>query len=239
MKEEKVGFHKKKWFAILMLVLIAPIGIALIWTNKHFEKKTNVILTTVFTIWFVIVVVSGQTDEVEKDESEVAAEKVEIKEEKKETAKVEKEPELTEEEKAEIETKKKEEVKKAEEEKIKAQEEREVAEATKKKEEEESMIVDGFSVSQKNAIRQAEQYIGYTAFSKSGLVTQLEFEGYSNEESTVAVEHIDVDWKDQAVKKAEQYMEYTAFSRSGLIQQLTFEGYSQADADYAATQVGL
>jgi len=95
------------------------------------------------------------------------------------------------------------------------------------------------TVSQKNAIRKAEDYLDYTAFSKSGLVEQLEYEGFSNEEATFASENIEVNWREQAVLKAEDYLNYSAFSRSGLIDQLLYDGHSQEDANYAVDQVGL
>lgn len=98
---------------------------------------------------------------------------------------------------------------------------------------------DKLSTSQKNAIRQADNYIKIMPFSKSGLIEQLEFEGYSNEEASVAVDNIDVDWKEQSVKQAKNYLDIMPYSRSGLIEQLIFEGYSQEDAEYATTQVGL
>ena len=85
----------------------------------------------------------------------------------------------------------------------------------------------------------AENYISYTAFSKTSLITQLEFEGFDTADASYAVEQIDVDWRDQAVKMAENYLDYTAFSRSGLIEQLKFEGVSDEFATYAVDQVGL
>ena len=94
------------------------------------------------------------------------------------------------------------------------------------------------TMEQKNAIKQAENYIAMMPFSKTGLINQLEFEGYSNEDATFAAENITVDWRAQAVKHAETYVETMAFSRQGLIDQLVFEGHSQEDADYAATEVG-
>lgn len=95
------------------------------------------------------------------------------------------------------------------------------------------------TVSQKNAIQTADKYIKYSAFSKSGLVEQLEYEGYSNEDATFAVENVEVDWREQAVIQAKNYLDYSAFSRSGLIDQLLYEGHSQEDANYAVNQVGL
>ncbi|MCA5960456.1 Ltp family lipoprotein [Blautia sp. RD014234] len=41
----------------------------------------------------------------------------------------------------------------------------------------------------------------YTAFSYSGLVEQLEYEGFSNESSTFAVDNCGADWNEQAAKK--------------------------------------
>lgn len=49
------------------------------------------------------------------------------------------------------------------------------------------------TVSQQNAIRHAENYISTMPFSKTGLIEQLEYEGYSTEDATYAVDHIDVD----------------------------------------------
>ncbi|OEH53505.1 MULTISPECIES: Ltp family lipoprotein [Oceanobacillus] len=95
------------------------------------------------------------------------------------------------------------------------------------------------SVSQENAIRQAESYLDFSAFSKSGLIEQLEYEGFSKEDATFAVENIEVDWRAQAVLHAESYLDFSGFSRSGLIDQLLYEGHSEADANYAAEQVGL
>jgi hypothetical protein len=95
------------------------------------------------------------------------------------------------------------------------------------------------TVAQSNAVRSAQSYLEYTAFSKSGLVDQLEFEGYSNADAGFAVNHIEVDWMEQAAKSAESYLEYTAFSRQGLIDQLVFEGFTQEQATHGADSVGL
>lgn len=95
------------------------------------------------------------------------------------------------------------------------------------------------TLSQKNAVDMAKSYLNYTAFSRSGLIHQLEFEGFSNEEATYAVNKLNIDWKEQAVKMAKSYLDYTSFSRSGLIHQLEFEGFSSEEATYAVNQIGL
>lgn len=82
------------------------------------------------------------------------------------------------------------------------------------------------------AIRKANQYLQYSSFSRSGLIRQLEFEGFSYEDSVYAVDATNTNWKDQAVKKAKSYLEYSSFSRSGLISQLEFEGFTNEEAVY-------
>lgn len=95
------------------------------------------------------------------------------------------------------------------------------------------------TVSQENAIDKAEDYLSFAAFSKSGLVQQLKFEGFSTADANFAVANIEVDWNEQAAKKAEDYMNMSSFSRSGLIAQLKFEGFTPAQAAYGAKSVGL
>jgi len=96
-----------------------------------------------------------------------------------------------------------------------------------------------FTRSEENAIRKAEQYLDFSAFSRSGLIDQLEFEGFTNAEATLAVDYLDVDWNEQAWLKAEEYLDYSAFSRSGLIDQLEFEGFTRAQATYGVDKAGL
>ncbi|MBW0093762.1 Ltp family lipoprotein [Pseudonocardia sp. KRD-184] len=95
------------------------------------------------------------------------------------------------------------------------------------------------TVSQSNAVRKAEDYLSYMGFSRSGLVDQLEFEGFSTADATFAVDTVTVDWMEQAAKKAQSYMDYTGFSRSGLIDQLEFEGFTAEQARHGADSVGL
>jgi hypothetical protein len=94
-------------------------------------------------------------------------------------------------------------------------------------------------VSQQNAVRAAEDYLDYSAFSRKGLIEQLEFGDFSTEDATYAVDHIAVDWNEQAAKSAKDYLEYSAFSRGGLIDQLEFSGFTPAQAAYGVAAVGL
>lgn len=94
------------------------------------------------------------------------------------------------------------------------------------------------TLGERQAIRAAQNYIDFKAFSKSGLIEQLEFEGYSRTEAEYGVDNITVDWNEQAALSAKAYLEYSNFSRTGLIEQLKFEGFTTAQAQYGASAVG-
>ena len=95
------------------------------------------------------------------------------------------------------------------------------------------------TVSQQNARQSARDYLSFTAFSRTGLIEQLEYEGYSTADATYGVDSLNVDWNDQAAKSAAQYLEFTSFSRAGLIDQLVYEGFTPAQAQYGVSQTGL
>lgn len=95
------------------------------------------------------------------------------------------------------------------------------------------------TTSQSNALRMAKQYLDYTAFSYSGLIEQLEYEGFSNADAAYGADNCGADWDTQAAKKAQEYLDYTAFSRQGLIEQLEYEGFTAEQAAYGASAVGL
>jgi hypothetical protein len=95
------------------------------------------------------------------------------------------------------------------------------------------------TASQEQAVGKAEDYINYTAFSRSGLIKQLEYEDFSRADATFAVDHITVDWNKQAVKKAKDYLDYSHFSHSGLVQQLQYEGFTRDQAEHGAKGAGL
>lgn len=94
------------------------------------------------------------------------------------------------------------------------------------------------TMGQKNALNAAYNYLDYTAFSYKGLVTQLEYEGYSNADAVFAVDRCGADWNEQAAKAAANYLDYSSFSRQGLIDQLLYEGYSTEQATSGVAAVG-
>jgi hypothetical protein len=102
----------------------------------------------------------------------------------------------------------------------------------------ETTAPDSATLSEKNAAKKALDYLAYTPFSYSGLVKQLEFEGYTHEEAVYGVDRCGADWNEQAAKKAEDYLSYSSFSRTELIAQLEFEGFTQQQAEYGVQAVG-
>lgn len=98
---------------------------------------------------------------------------------------------------------------------------------------------DDVPTAMKNALKSANSYLNYTAFSYTGLIGQLEYEGYTTEEATYAADNCGADWFEQAAKSAENYLKYSSFSRSGLISQLEYEGFTNEQAVYGVEQNGL
>jgi hypothetical protein len=102
-----------------------------------------------------------------------------------------------------------------------------------------------YTVSQENAIASAQDYLDYSAFSQAGLIGQLSSkagEGFPKADAIFAVNHIEVDWNQQAAAAAKDYLDYSSFSRAGLIGQLESkagEGFTHAQAVYGVNQAGL
>ena len=88
------------------------------------------------------------------------------------------------------------------------------------------------TVSQRNAVAKAASYLRSSAFSRIGLIEQLEFDKFSREDATYGVDAQNADWMAQAVKKGASYLRSSAFSRSGLIAQLEYEKFTAAEAQF-------
>lgn len=94
------------------------------------------------------------------------------------------------------------------------------------------------SLEYSNALSKAHDYLDFTSFSYSGLIDQLEFEGFSTEACTYAADNCGADWNEQAALKAQSYLDFTSFSRQGLIDQLVFDGFTAEQAEYGVSAVG-
>ena len=241
-KENK--FYTKTWFMWLMLILFAPIGIFLMWQfHDEMKKDIKIILTTIFVIFFFIggdgkeATTNSKNNAEENNKYEVSKVKVEVIDfseiqenevlnwcnEKKLSCNFKKEYSDT---------------------IAKGEYIKQSVEATKQVEEG-SKITITYSLGKKptteqeNAVKMAKTYISTMAFSRSGLIEQLEYEGFTNEDAVYGVDNITVDWNEQAVKMAKTYLDIMAFSRSGLIEQLEYEGFTHEQAVYGVEQNGL
>ena len=98
-------------------------------------------------------------------------------------------------------------------------------------------ILSNASISQQNAYKAAISYLNHGNFSRKGLIEQLEFEKYSNEDATWAVDNCGADWNEQAILQGKNYLSHSSFSHDGLIEQLEFEGFTTEQAIYAADTI--
>ena len=92
---------------------------------------------------------------------------------------------------------------------------------------------------QENARESAESYLDLSAFSRTGLIKQLKFEGYSEKDAIYGVDAQKADWNRQAAASGENYLEMSSFSRQGLIDQLVFEGFTKEQAEFGVRKNGL
>lgn len=95
-----------------------------------------------------------------------------------------------------------------------------------------------YTLAQQNAIGTAQDYLDFSGFSRTGLISQLEYEGFSAEDATFGADNAGADWNAEAAEAAADYLEYSSFSRQGLYDQLAYEGFTDAEIQYALAQVG-
>lgn len=97
---------------------------------------------------------------------------------------------------------------------------------------------DTTTTGERNALKKAQSYLGFSAFSRDGLIGQLEYEGFTKSEAVYGVDNVGANWNEQAVKKAKNYLSFTSFSYSGLVEQLEFEEFTHEQAVYGADKCG-
>lgn len=95
------------------------------------------------------------------------------------------------------------------------------------------------TLSQQQALVMAREYLATQAFSRTGLIKQLQYEGFSVADATYGVDAVGADWTAQADKMAKEYLSTQAFSHSGLVKQLEYEGFTAAQAEHGVAAAGL
>lgn len=97
---------------------------------------------------------------------------------------------------------------------------------------------DNTTIGQKNALASAKSYLDFKGFSYEGLIEQLEYEKYTNEDAVYAADNCGADWNKEALESAKSYLDFKAFSYTGLIEQLEYEKFTTEQATYAADNCG-
>lgn len=207
-----------KWYEktpaiILLLILFFPVGLYLMWKYTNWAKVAKIGVSILVGIIVIVALAnpsSPQTDNTaSKNDTKQEATKVETKPEQKSSDKSKTEQTAAEQPKTQ-----------------------EPAEPSKP-------AAPAETVSQKNAVSKAKDYLSYTAFSHDGLVDQLVYDKFSTADATYGADHSGGDWMEQAAKKAKDYMSYSSFSRQGLIDQLEYDKFTPEQANHGADSVGL
>jgi hypothetical protein len=76
MENEK--YYQEKWFAILLLIFFAPVGIFLIYKYGHFKQKTNLVLSIIFGLFFLSVAINGYSEETSSENPKEKTEPVSV-----------------------------------------------------------------------------------------------------------------------------------------------------------------
>ena len=94
-------------------------------------------------------------------------------------------------------------------------------------------------IEKRSAIEMAQSYLSTMPFSPSGLYDQLLYEGFSEEDSQFAIDHLIVDWDEMCYETAVSYItNIGGFSKQSLIHQLEFEGFTKKQAKKAVKRLG-
>ncbi|WP_217968686.1 Ltp family lipoprotein [Adlercreutzia caecimuris] len=86
------------------------------------------------------------------------------------------------------------------------------------------------------ALALAFQYLESSPFSKDMLIKQLEYEGFSTEDATWAVDLCGADWNAEAVRTAQLYLSVRQTPRDELITYLENDLFTHDQAIYGADQ---
>ena len=100
-------------------------------------------------------------------------------------------------------------------------------------------FLDSLPIEKRSAIEMAQSYLSTMPFSPSGLYDQLLFEGFSEESSQFAIDHLIVDWDEMCYETAVSYITNVGgFSKKSLIHQLEYDGFTKKQAKNAVKRLG-
>lgn len=90
-----------------------------------------------------------------------------------------------------------------------------------------------------NAKDTAGNYLEYMHMSRTGLINQLEFDGFASDDAVTAVDSLGANWNEQAALQAQWYTQYTEWNGAHLRDQLEWDGFTTEQAKYGVEQAGL
>ncbi|MGC5222939.1 Ltp family lipoprotein [Micromonospora sp. DT81.3] len=102
----------------------------------------------------------------------------------------------------------------------------------------EAPAASGLTLAQQNAVERARGYLDMMGFSRSDLIGQLEYEGFTVEDATLAVDRLAPDWNAEAVEAARGFLDVSSFTRDTLLDALLYRGFSQSEAEAGLAAVG-
>lgn len=94
------------------------------------------------------------------------------------------------------------------------------------------------TMGKRNALQTAKDYLKFSNFSYEGLYSQLQYEGYTDDESKYGVDNCGANWNEQALGTAKDYLKFSSFSYEGLCNQLIYEKYTDSQARYGVDNCG-
>ena len=97
----------------------------------------------------------------------------------------------------------------------------------------------GDTESQQKALDRAKEYLSNLPLSHDGMVTQLEFDGYSNADATYAADNCGANWNEQAARMANQLLTTGSYTRATMIEELKSNGFTDDQAAYGADAAKL
>lgn len=99
-------------------------------------------------------------------------------------------------------------------------------------------IQEKVTMGESQALKKAQEYLEVSAFSYDGLVEQLMYDQFSEDEAKYAADKCGADWHEQAIAKAKEYLELSSFSAKGLMEQLQYDGFTYIEAYMAVLSLG-
>lgn len=97
----------------------------------------------------------------------------------------------------------------------------------------------GDTESEQKALDRAKEYLSNLPLSHDGMVTQLEFDGYSNADATYAADNCGANWNEQAARMANQLLTTGSYTRATMIEELKSNGFTDDQAAYGADAAKL